>query len=73
MVWLDWYLAKLAAVSGSTVHDLPTAAAQLRTERDLTFHLLADWDLHVLPPGPPAVLLQTALAAIEPTLPLPPT
>jgi hypothetical protein len=66
--WLDRYLAKLAGAPGSTVHDLATAAAHLDAERDLTLRLLAGWDLHVIPPGPPATVLRAALAAIQPAL-----
>jgi hypothetical protein len=66
--WLDWYVGKLAAVAGSGVHSLPTAAAYLRVERDLTLQLLEDWDLHVLPAGPPEELLSTAQAVITSAL-----
>lgn len=54
--WLAWYLRKLG------VPDLAAAAAYLRTERDLTLRLLADWDLHLLPPGDD--LLDRAHAAV---------
>lgn len=64
--WLDWYVGKLAAATGGTVHDLPTAAAHLRAERDLTLRLLADWDVHPIPAGPPAATLRAALAALGP-------
>jgi thymidylate kinase len=43
--WFTWYAAKLGAA------DLADAAAYLRTERGIVLRLLADWDLHVLPPG----------------------
>jgi len=66
--WLDWHVGKLAAAPGSGVRDVPTAAAYLRAERDLTLRLLADWDLHVLPAGPPEELLRTALAVITSAL-----
>jgi hypothetical protein len=58
--WLDWYVGKLAAVPGSGVHDLLTAAAHLRAERDLTLELLARWDIHVLPAAPADELLRRA-------------
>jgi hypothetical protein len=64
--WLDWFVAKLAAYPGSAVHDLPTAVAYLRDERDLTLRLLADWDVHVIPDGAPDAVLSAALSAILP-------
>jgi len=66
--WLDWYVGKLAAVPGSGVHDLPTAAAYLAAERDLILRLLSSWDLHVLPPGPPHGLLLTAAKIVTSAL-----
>jgi hypothetical protein len=66
--WLDWYVGKLAAVPGSGVHDLPSAAAYLAAERGLTLRLLASWDVHVLPPGSPEDLLRTATKIVEAAL-----
>ena len=67
--WADWFVTKLAAYPDSGVHDLPTAAAYLTSERDLTLRLLAGWDLHVLSVGPPDAVLATALAALGSTRP----
>jgi hypothetical protein len=58
--WLDWFVAKLAGYPGSTVHDLTTAAAHLREERELTLRLLAGWDVHVLADGPADTVLSAA-------------
>ena len=66
--WLAWYLDKLAVAPGSGVRDLPTAAAYLRAERDLSLRLLAGWDLHVLPARPPSAQLRLSLAILEPKL-----
>ncbi|HEV7653903.1 MAG TPA: hypothetical protein VGP36_04080 [Mycobacteriales bacterium] len=52
--WLDWYLDKLG------VPDVASAASHLCAERDLTLDLLSSWDLHVLPPADPVVLLRAA-------------
>ncbi len=66
--WLGWYVGKLAAARGSGVHDLATAAAYLRAERDLTLRLLARWELHVLPTAAPDDLLRDALALLADVL-----
>ncbi|MFK0296881.1 hypothetical protein ACIQU6_41310 [Streptomyces sp. NPDC090442] len=48
--WEDWYLTKLANSPGtSTVHDLDSAAAHLRTETALTHRLLATTPWNLLP------------------------
>lgn len=62
--WLDWFVAKLAGYPGSGVRDLPTAAAYLVRERDLTLRLLAGWNVHVLPDGPPDAVLAASLSAL---------
>ncbi|MGY1433757.1 hypothetical protein [Streptomyces reniochalinae] len=47
--WADWYVRKLAASPGTrTVHDLPSAAAHLHAEADLTLRLLARTPWQVL-------------------------
>ncbi|MEU5839105.1 hypothetical protein ABZ820_36330 [Streptomyces diacarni] len=47
--WADWYVRKLAGSPGTrTVHDLPSAAAHLRFEADLTRRLLAQTPWQVL-------------------------
>lgn len=46
--WLDWFVAKVAGYATETaVHDLESAAAYLRAERDLTLRLLRDAGLTV--------------------------
>ena len=47
--WEDWYVRKLAGSPGTrSVHDLPSAAAHLRFEADLTRRLLARTPWHVV-------------------------
>ncbi|MCX4903037.1 hypothetical protein [Streptomyces sp. NBC_00878] len=47
--WEDWYVGKLAGSPGTrAVHDLPSAAAHLRFEAELTRRLLADTPWRVL-------------------------
>ncbi|MFI6273639.1 ATP-binding protein [Streptomyces sp. NPDC050988] len=47
--WEDWYVGKLAGSPGtSSVHDLPSAAAHLRSEADLARRLLAGTPWQVL-------------------------
>ncbi|CAL9643760.1 hypothetical protein [Streptomyces sp. enrichment culture] len=47
--WEDWYLRKLAGSPGTrSVRDLPSAAAHLRTEAELTRRLLARTPWHVV-------------------------
>lgn len=43
-----------------------TPAAYLAGERDLTLRLLAGWDVHMLPEGPPEAVLAAALRALPP-------
>ena len=62
--WLNWYIAKLAAAPGSGGHDLPTAAAYLRAERDLTLELLGRWTFRVLPAAAADYLLPEAHSVI---------
>ncbi|MFI0815832.1 hypothetical protein ACH4TX_00930 [Streptomyces sp. NPDC021098] len=47
--WEDWYVRKLAGSPGTrAVHDLPSAAAHLRFEAELTRRLLSRTPWHVL-------------------------
>ncbi len=47
--WEDWYVRRLADSPGTrAVHDLPSAAAHLRFEADLTRRLLARTPWHLL-------------------------
>lgn len=46
--WLDWFVAKLAGyATKQPVHDLESAAAYLRAERDMTLKLLRNAGLRV--------------------------
>jgi hypothetical protein len=68
--WLNWYVGRLAAVPGNGVHDLASAAAYLRAERDLTLRLLAGLDLRILPTAAPHDLLRAALTQLVDVLDL---